>query len=118
LGTLNTKINTGLNVLVGWFNDRYQTAGGNKRKFELYIFSQGRINVIGYDASLQGGVFNHRSVHTIAAADLSRLVFQADGGIIMNYKTIYLSYTQSFLTEEFMTGKTHRWGGTSFGIRL
>ena len=54
----------------------------------------------------------------IPAADLSRLVFQADGGIVMNYKTIYLSYTQSFLTEEFMTGKTHRWGGISFGIRL
>jgi lipid A 3-O-deacylase len=118
LGTLNTKLNTGLNFMTGWFNDRYTPVGSKKRKFEVYVFGQGRVNLVGYDASLQGGFFNKNSPYTISRHDISPVVFQADGGVVMNFRSVYLSYTQSFLTREFKTGKTHRWGGVSLGFRL
>jgi hypothetical protein len=118
LGTLNTKLNTGLNFMTGWFNSRYTPISSKKRKFEIYVFGQGRVNLVGYDAGLQGGLFNRNSPYTISAADINRIVFQADGGVIINFSGVYLSYTQSFITREFKTGKAHRWGGVSFGFRL
>ena len=82
------------------------------------MYGQSRVNFIGYDATMQGGLFNRTSPYTIAASDVSRITFQADAGIIVNFKKLYLSYTQSFLTKEFRTGTYHRWGGISVGVGL
>ncbi len=65
---------------------------------------------------MQGGLFNRKSPYTIVAADITRLTYQADAGIIVNYKKLLLSYSQSFLTKEFSTGDYHRWGGISVGV--
>ncbi|MEO6404707.1 MAG: lipid A deacylase LpxR family protein [Ferruginibacter sp.] len=117
IGTLNDKLNTGFNFMAGRFNKRFETKQP-KRKAEYYFYGQGRANLIGYDASLQGGLFNRKSPYTITAANISRLSFQADAGVIVNFKSFYLSYTQSFLTKEFSTGSNHRWGGVSLGFAL
>ena len=118
LGTLNNKISGGFNCMAGSFNKRFSTIPYNKRKAEYYFYGQGRLNLIGYDVSMQGGLFNRKSPYTIPGSDISRIIFQADAGIILNIKKLYLSYTQSFLTKEFRTGKYHRWGGVSIGFAL
>jgi len=118
LGTLNDKLASGFNFMAGRFNKRSMPVSYEKRKAEYYFYAQSRINLIGYDASLQGGVFNRNSPYTIAASELSRINFQADAGVIVNFKKIYLSYTQSFLTKEFNGGRYHRWGGVSAGFAL
>ncbi len=117
LGTLNTKISGGINFMAGRFNKRYQMVK-ERRKTEFYLYGQGRVNFIGYDASLQGGLLTRNNAYIIAASDITRVSFQADAGIIVNFKKIYLSYTQSVLTREFRTGKYHRWGGVSLGFSL
>jgi len=116
LGTLNDKINGGFNFMAGNFSEPFQKR--NSKKVEYYFYGQARANFIAYDASMQGGMFNKNSPYTIAAGDISRLTFQADAGIIVNFKKIYLSYTQSFLSKEFRSGKYHRWGGVSLGFSL
>jgi lipid A 3-O-deacylase len=113
-GTLHNRISGGFNFMAGHFNDPYQS--GKRRKMEYYFFGQSRVNFIGYDATMQGGLFNRKSPYTIAASDISRITFQADAGMVVNFKNLYLSYTQSFLTKEFRTGRYHRWGGISFGF--
>lgn len=118
LGTLNDKLAGGFNFMAGRFNKRFTPVTYNKRKTEYYFYAQSRMNFVGYDASLQGGVFNRNSPYTISASDLSRINFQADAGIILNFKKFYLSYTQSYLTKEFRTGRYHRWGGLSAGFAL
>ncbi len=118
LGTLDDKLSAGFNFMAGRFNKRYHAVGKEKRKAEFYLFGQGKLNVIAYDASLQGGLFNRNSAYTIPAKDISRISFQADAGVILNFKKIFLSYTQSFLTKEFRTGGQHRWGGLSIGFAL
>ena len=118
LGTLNDKISGGFNFMAGRFNKRFSPVTYHKRKTEYYLFGQSRINLIGYDASLQGGLLNRNSPYTISANNLTRFNFQADAGIIVNFKKLYLSYTQSFLTKEFITGRSHRWGGVSIGFAL
>ena len=116
VGTLNNKINTGFNFMAGNFNNRYTSIGSNKKKVSYYFYGQSRVNFIGYDASMQGGFFNRKSPYSIAVNDITRLTFQADAGIVVNYKKLLLSYTQSFLTKEFRTGNYHRWGGITVGF--
>jgi lipid A 3-O-deacylase len=118
LGTLNTKLTGGFNFMAGRFNKRFSPVNYQQRKTEYYFYGQSRLNFIGYDASMQGGLFNRKSPYTIPAADVSRITFQADAGIIVNFKKLYLSYTQSFLSKEFRTGTYHRWGGISAGFAL
>ena len=67
---------------------------------------------------MQGGLFTRNNPYVIAADDINRVTFQADAGVIVNFKKFYLSYTQSILTKEFRTGKYHRWGGVSVGFAL
>ena len=117
-GTLNNKLSGGFNFMAGRFNKRYMPVAYSNRKAEYYFYSQSRINFIGYDASMQGGLFNRKSPYVISGGDVSRVTFQADAGIIVNFKKLYLSYTQSILTKEFSTGKYHRWGGVSVGFAL
>jgi hypothetical protein len=116
LGTLNNKINTGFSFMIGQFDKSYAPMSTNKKKFNFYLYGQSRVNLIGYDATMQGGLFNRKSPYTIAASDITRLTYQADAGIVFNYKKLLLSYTQSYLTKEFRTGNYHRWGGISVGL--
>ena len=118
LGTLNDKLAGGINFMAGRFNKRFLSVNNDIRKAEYYFYGQSRVNFNGYDAALQGGLFNRNSPYTIAGANITRLIFQADAGIIVNFKKFYLSYTQSFLTKEFKTGGSHRWGGISGGFPL
>jgi len=117
-GTLNNKLSGGFNFMAGRFNKRFSPATNKKRKTEYYLYAQSRVNFVGYDASMQGGLFNRKSSYTIPSNDITRITFQADAGIIVNFKKMYLSYTQSLLTKEFKTGKYHRWGGISIGFAL
>ncbi len=114
LGTFHNRIGGGFNFMIGHFNNPYQS--GKRKKMEYYFFGQSRVNFIGYDATMQGGLFNRKSPYTIAASDVSRITFQADAGMVVNFRKLYLYYTQSFLTKEFRTGRYHRWGGISFGF--
>jgi lipid A 3-O-deacylase len=118
IGTLNDKLSTGFNFMAGRFNKRYLAFTNTRTKAEYYLYGQGRLHFTGYDASLQGGLFNHKSPYSIPGSDITRLAFQADAGVIVNLKWLFLSYTQSFLTKEFRTGKYHRWGGISIGFVL
>lgn len=113
-GTLHNRVSGGLNFMTGHFNNPYKPI--KKRSIEYYLYTQTRINFIGYDATMQGGLFNRKSPYTIAASDVTRITFQADAGVVVNFRKLYFSYTQSFLTKEFRTGKYHRWGGLSLGF--
>jgi lipid A 3-O-deacylase len=116
LGTINNKVSSGINFMAGRFNNRFGSIKGKIRKAEYYFYGQSRVSLIGYDAGLQGGIFNRKSPYVIAADDITRITFQADAGVIVNLGKLLLSYTQSFLSKEFRTGKYHRWGGFSIGF--
>ena len=114
VGTLHNRIGGGLNFMAGHYNHPYKN--GKRKKIEYYLFGQSRVNIIGYDATMQGGLFNRKNPYTISAGDVTRLTFQADAGVVLNFRKLYFTYTQSYLTKEFRTGHYHRWGGISFGF--
>ncbi|HMH23348.1 MAG TPA: lipid A deacylase LpxR family protein [Puia sp.] len=117
LGTLNTKATTGLTLMAGNFYSPFGTSGALPvKKIQWYFYDQPLVNVVGYDATLQGGLFNRSSPYTISNRDMSRLTFQNKYGFIVILRHLYLEYYQTSITKEFRTSAYHGTGGLQIGF--
>ncbi|NOT75892.1 MAG: lipid A deacylase LpxR family protein [Cyclobacteriaceae bacterium] len=122
VGTLNTKISTGAVVMLGRLNGAIasvfsrEKASSGKLKFHLYV--QPVVNVVAYDATLQGGLFNSSSPYTISSGDVSHVTFQANYGGVLSFGSIHLDYFKTIISKEFESGMYHRWGGIRVGVNL
>lgn len=118
LGTVQTKMNTGLTVMAGIFDHPYGSFQIKGRKVQLYAYDHPEINLVAYDATLQGGLFNKRSPYTLSSSDLVRAVFRNNWGIVAKLGKVYLEYYQSYMTKEFQSGLEMHNGGIQLGIAL
>ena len=114
LGTLFTNANVGVNAAFGIFNNSFRNTD-SKRKFQIYAYGQPLINFIGYDATLQGGIFNKSSVNTVSSNDLERITTQFKFGIVVKIKGLFLEYSQARISKEFSYGEKAGWGGVKVG---
>ncbi|WP_396191707.1 lipid A deacylase LpxR family protein [Flavobacterium sp.] len=117
LGTLFTNASVGFNTSFGIINSAF-TSVKNKNKFQLYLFLQPSINIIGYDATLQGGLFNDKSPYTISSNSIERFTAQSNYGLILQTKTLYFEYFIAHLTREFKTGSSAKYGGIKIGFKF
>lgn len=117
LGTLFTNAGFGLTTTFGIVNSPFSSSK-NKRKFAIYGYAQSMVNIIGYDATLQGGIFNNKSPYTISNNEIERFTAQADFGLIMQTRTLYFEYARALITREFEVGKSSKWGGIKVGFRF
>lgn len=117
-GTLSDKASIGTTLLMGSFDSPYQIILARKNHFSFYAYEHAQIDLVGYDATLQGGIFNHNSPYTIATGNITRGVFENRFGLVLNYKKICLEYFQSYLSPEFKTGNYHVWGGFQIAIGM
>ncbi|WP_178989085.1 lipid A deacylase LpxR family protein [Winogradskyella schleiferi] len=115
LGSLFTNVSVGINMQLGILNSAF-TNPKNKNNFQVYLYGQPALNVIGYDASLQGGLFNNKSPYTISSHDLERFTAHYNYGLVLKTKTLYFEYTRSAITKEFKTGASAKWGGIRIGF--
>ena len=113
VGTFNTALNTGATVLVGRVGDPFRATRGGR---QLYFYAKPQLNVVGYDATLQGGLFNRTSPYTIASRDLSRLVYRQQLGIVYRSNTHFFEYYYTVATREFTGGRAHKSGGIVLGF--
>jgi len=117
LGTLFTNVSLGMNATLGIINVPFSPLK-NKNKFELYLYSQPLLNIIGYDATLQGGLFNANSPYTISAGQIERFTAQNNYGIILQTRSMYFEYSRTMITREFLSGTSAKWGGIKIGFKL
>ncbi len=110
LGTYRT--NTGLHgrVEVGCFNSFFEPAAPSSKVFHFSAYVEGQVTVIGYDATMQGGLFNASSPYTLSADAIERLVLGGGGGLRLTYRALSLTYAKTFITSEFVGGTDHGWG--------
>ena len=113
IGTLFTHVSAGINSTLGLINSPFTST---KRGFRAYLYAKPIIKLVGYDATLQGGVFNRDSPYTISAAAVERLTGQFDFGLIIQTRTLYFEYTRSLITREFESGQASAWGGVNIGF--
>jgi hypothetical protein len=117
IGTLFTNASMGFNSMIGIINSPFSSAE-KRNGFQLYAYVQPILNVIGYDATLQGGLFHRSSPYTVDSRNLERLNTQFNYGIVLKTKTLYLEYTRSIISKEFNTGETAKWGGIRIGFTI
>ncbi|MPR32728.1 lipid A deacylase LpxR family protein [Salmonirosea aquatica] len=117
LGTLSDKVQAGFTLTLGRFDSpltsSIQRSGHN---FQLYLYSQSLGASVGYDATLQGGLFNQNSPYTLKASELNRFTFQNNYGVVVQFWKIYAEYYRTYLSREFKTGREHSWGGVKLGV--
>lgn len=109
-GTYNTRLNSSFTILAGLFDNPFEFANTRNKNFQAYLYAEPQFNLIVYDATLQGGLFNNGSPYTIARNEISRVVFQQNAGLVIKIKGIILEYAQTIITKEFKTGFSHSWG--------
>ncbi len=116
LGTLSDKISTGFTTSLGNFNSSFSLPASFKSSFRWYLYVHLTGNAVGYDATLQGGVFNHSSVYTIDDENINRFTLQDKFGLVLVFRSLYLEYYRTGTTEEFKTSIYHRTGGLQIGF--
>ncbi|MCD6067168.1 MAG: hypothetical protein K0S33_1994 [Bacteroidetes bacterium] len=118
IGTLYTDIGLGLHFRLGILNPYYANPGLSKapyskntnRIFSTYVYLRTNARLVGYNATLQGGLFNQESVYTVPSGDVSRIVADGIAGIVIVFKRVSLEYSKAYVTSEFTGGLDHGWG--------
>ncbi|WP_354668438.1 MULTISPECIES: lipid A-modifier LpxR family protein [Cellulophaga] len=105
----------GFNTTLGIINTPFSSSQKQSR-FKLYVYAQPLLNVIGYDATLQGGLFNRQSSYTISPSGIERFTGQLNFGVILKTKTLYFEYSRTAITKEFSSGEAYKWGGVKTGF--
>ncbi len=111
IGTLSDKISVGSTVMVGYFDSPYGAKNHYKRKVNIYLYDHFQGDAIGYDATMNGGLFNHSSPYTLPAGAINRFVIENRAGFVIAWQNIYLEYFRTQITREFKNGMPHEWGG-------
>jgi len=78
--------------------------------FTYQLSLQSEINAVGYDATMQGGMFNLSSPYTIPDGDLNRIVWLGEAGLSISYKKYSASFIQYLYSPEFKNSRWHKWG--------
>ncbi|MEI6898818.1 MAG: lipid A deacylase LpxR family protein [Bacteroidota bacterium] len=117
-GTLYTNIGGGFTFRTGRMNPyfcnlglskRASTTGKGLKKFQAIFFLTANQRFIGYDATLQGGLFNQSSPYYIRASNISRFVFQGTAGLSFSINGFRLDIEQFLLSPEYHQGLWHKW---------
>ncbi|MDD4604171.1 MAG: lipid A deacylase LpxR family protein [Bacteroidales bacterium] len=118
MGTLYTNMSGGFQLRTGWMNPFFSNLGISRRnftaesklqKFQLFLFLTGNAKIIGYDATLEGGMINKSSPYTLPSNTISRFVFQNSVGITMTYQGFRFDIEQFLLSPEYEQGWWHKW---------
>ncbi len=84
----------------------------------FFVYAKPQLQLVGYDATLQGGLFNRANPYTIATGDLSRTVYRQQLGFVYQSSTRYVELSHIYTTASFRGGSAHRTGGIGFGVLL
>ena len=117
-GTLYTNFSFGGQFRAGLINPYFANLGvarkkalgdAGLRKVQVFFFARGSGKLVGYDATLQGGIFNSSSAYTLPSSAISRAVFEGSGGISFSCNGIRLDLEQYLLSPEYKGGLWHKW---------
>ncbi|NNE32912.1 MAG: lipid A deacylase LpxR family protein [Winogradskyella sp.] len=115
LGTLFTNASVGSNIALGVLHTKFNSSI-YERKFQIYTYAHPMVSIIGYDATLQGGLLNKASPYTISSGNIKRFTAQFSYGLVIKTKTLYFEYYRSTITKEFKSGASAKWGGIRIGF--
>lgn len=110
IGTIFNKINTGLYFRTGSFIPVLKGIKANNNTFQYWFFVTGETNLVFYDATLQGGLFNKSNPYTIQSTEINRFVVNVSVGFALYYKKVGVELQNFYLSPEFKNAYDFRWG--------
>lgn len=116
VGTLLTGAGVSTTVMLGHFHSPFSDERASRRHLHFYIYDQPSAYLPGYNATLQGGVFNRASPYVIRETDISRPVLRNRLGFVAAWQNVCVEYFMTTLTREFATGDSHSYGGLQLSI--
>lgn len=124
LGTLHTRAGMGINAIAGLFIPGitrlpidYSDLQKVQRDWQYGIRGGLEFRLIGYDATLQGGIFSNENIYALKPEEIERMVAAMHLGVFARYRKLGISISQYYLSPEFKEGKQHFWGqiGLEYG---
>ncbi|HRG37280.1 MAG TPA: lipid A deacylase LpxR family protein [Bacteroidia bacterium] len=119
LGTLYDQAGAGTLLRLGWMRNYFEgsrlVSPTETRKWECYVFGKVMGKAVGYNATLQGGLFN-KDIYALSTAEVKRGVATAYTGLVLSYKNVRLEYTNVFISPEIENGLTHGWGNCAITV--
>ncbi len=110
LGTYRTNARVSTCFELGRFNSVFDATPVFLRGLQFSAFVSGELRAIGHDASLQGGLFDRESPHTLSGPSLERITLRSEGGLRFRWRSLVLLYSRTYATREFALGADHGWG--------
>ncbi|HWY11058.1 MAG TPA: lipid A deacylase LpxR family protein [Bacteroidia bacterium] len=111
--SLGLMIRTGF--MAGYFKQLTTIKNAAKNKFQLYAFAKGKTKFVGYNATMEGGLFS-KSIHTLPPSSITPYVLQGTWGVVLAYKRFSVEYTKVYISPEFLNGRYHGWGHCNITI--
>jgi len=103
-GTMAVKATLGMNTSARVLGK------GSRRGASLFLLAGAEGSAIGYDARLQGGVFNRRSPYVLQGHEISRAVGMAWTSVALQLRQVGVGFDYTWRTREFASGLSHAWG--------
>ncbi len=115
-GSPFTAASAGATVMLGLMDPSFSNRTSSCSPPRFHFFYHPVITAVGYDATLQGGLFNKNSPYVFSAASVERVIFTQSAGIILNFRKLSLEYSLSAETPRFKNGFSHRFGSLHIGF--
>ena len=80
----------------------------------FFLFGRAENKLVGYDATLQGGLFNRGSPYVLTSPQIRRNIMRADIGVTLDMGRWALEVTRTYVSREFIGGLSHQWVELSF----
>ncbi len=117
VGTLYTYAGTRLTLRAGRFSPYFDnlsaaTTGNETSPPRWQLYGQATLEgrLIGYDATLQGGVFTRNPPYVLAPGEVRRTTLRSSGGVVLAHGGLSFAATATRVSPEFAGGRSHRWG--------
>ncbi|WP_426060558.1 lipid A deacylase LpxR family protein [Hymenobacter sp. B1770] len=117
LGTLYTHASAGAQLRMGLLQPYFSSLGvagatsrAGQQQWQLYAHTSLEGRLVGYNATLQGGLLNQSNPYVLAAGGVERAVLRNTTGLAVAYKGFSLAANSTWVSPEFAGGRTHRWG--------
>lgn len=123
-GTLYDNISIGPYLIAGRYDPGYldniaQGTWGisnpDSGKFQCFLFYRFRSTLVGYDATLQGGMFT-KSNYTLDPDQIKHFTFEHNVGLVAAYKWASFQAEYYWLSPEYDGCEHHEWGRCSLNF--
>ena len=115
-GSLYTDFGAGFTMRFGRMSPYFNNLGIEKKEssrkndFKIYGLVVFNSKLIGFNATLQGGLTNSGNTYQLPSSAVSRFVIDGTLGAVVAYKRVSVSYSKTYISPEFIGGVDHSWG--------